>query len=191
MQTVKQPNHAINHIAISCVDLEGLVSWYSRHLGFELIGEIRHFNRRDHPGVFATIFVSYPEEMRELKFAVLTSGNGVGIEVFQFIDPKPKVREDPFDFARVGVFHICVTDPDPVSLLAKIERDGGKRVGGWMDYSRYGLAGHRGLYMQDPWGNVIEVMSLSIERVSSAGAAVSWAQEQMKKVEDTESSSQL
>lgn len=176
-------NHPINHIAISCIDIEGLVSWYTRILGFELIGPIRHFNRRDHPDAFSQIFVSYPETMRELKFAVLTSGNSVGIEVFQFVDPAPVVPDQFFEFPRVGVFHICVTDPNPEELVKKVESDGGRQIGDWMDYSRYGLIGHKGVYTQDPWGNVIEVMSASIERVSTAGRALAWMFELAKKEE--------
>jgi hypothetical protein len=118
--------------------------------------------------------------MRELKFAILTSGNGVGIEVFQFIDPVAKPCEESFEFRRTGFFHLCVTDSDPEGLLNKVLADGGNQVGDWMEYSRYGLVGHRGVYMQDPWDNVIEVMSLSIERVSSAGGGVRWATEQNK-----------
>lgn len=122
--------------------------------------------------------------MRELKFAMLTSGNGVGIEVFQFVDPAPVLREEAFEFTRVGFFHICVTDPNPENLLEKVVGDGGRQIGGWMDYGRYGLVGHKGVYMQDPWGNVIEVMSLSVERVCSAGGALAWMQSQQLEQKD-------
>lgn len=138
------------------------------------MGDVRRFNRRDHAQVFNTIFISYPEELQELKFAILTSGNGVGLELFQFIDPVPVPRDQAFEFTRVGFFHICVTDPNPESLVEKVKLDGGKQIGGWMDYSQYGLLGHKGVYMQDPWGNVIECMSISIERVCSAGGALAW-----------------
>ncbi|KAK5051035.1 hypothetical protein LTR84_003594 [Exophiala bonariae] len=112
--------------------------------------------------------------MRELKFAILATGNSVCIEVFQFIDPAPRPRDEEFEFSRVGIFHICVTDPNPGPLVKKIVENGGKKVGGAMDYSRYGLAGQSGVYTQDPWGNVVEVMSISLERVSSAGNALGW-----------------
>ncbi|OAP53726.1 hypothetical protein AYL99_12098 [Fonsecaea erecta] len=167
-------NRAINHVAISCTDLEALVAWYQRNLGFQVIGRIRHFSRETTPEAFTQIFISYPKTMRELKFAILTSGNGVGLEVFQFIDPAPVKRDEEFEFARIGFFHICVTDPNPEALLAKVIADGGKQIGGWMDYSRYGLLGHRGVYMQDPWGNVVECMSISVERVCSAGGAIAF-----------------
>jgi hypothetical protein len=36
------------------------------------------------------------------------------------------------------------------------------------------LEGQSGVYTQDPWGNVVEIMSISLERVSSAGNALGW-----------------
>lgn len=177
-------NRTINHVAISCTDLEGLVSWYTRHLGFQLIGKINHFNRRDHLEAFEKVFTSYPDTLRELKFAILTSGNGVGIEVFQFIDPAPKPHDVEFDFKRAGFFHICVTDPDPAALVKKLVGEGGKQIGDWMDYRYFGHDGHKGVYTRDPWGNVIEIMSISIERVSSAGEAMTWVAEQTTSKEE-------
>jgi hypothetical protein len=112
----------------------------------------------------------------------LTSGNGVGIEVFQFIDPPCKPRDEDFEFARAGVFHICVTDRNPEQLLEKVVAEGGKAVGDWMDYSRYGLEGQKGIYTQDPWGNVVEIMSLSLDRVASTGAALVTAAETLSKL---------
>ncbi|KAK5062593.1 hypothetical protein LTR84_004666 [Exophiala bonariae] len=171
-------NRAVNHIAISCTDLEALTKWYMRNFGFELIGAVRHFKRSEDPTPFETIFVSYPDTLKELKFAILTAGNGVGLELFQFIDPAPAFRGQEFEFTRPGYFHICITDPDPEGLLKNVISDGGKQIGDWMDYSRYGLYGQKGVYMQDPWGNTVEVMSLSIERVCSAGGGIAWYKQQ-------------
>ncbi|KAL2068434.1 hypothetical protein VTL71DRAFT_16532 [Oculimacula yallundae] len=184
-------NRSINHVAISCTDLEALVKWYTSMLGFQLLSPIRHLNRTDHPEFFSTIFVSYPETLRELKFAILTSGNGVGIELFQFIDPAPILRDESFEFTRVGFFHICITDPEPEKLVERIESQGGRQLGGWMDYSQYGLEGHRGVYTQDPWGNTVEIMSISIERVCSAGGALMWMLEQQQQAPKDETKPSL
>lgn len=148
------------------------MAYYTEVLGFELIGEIRHFKRSEDATPFETIFVSYPTTLQELRFAVLTTGNGVGIECFEFIEPAAKLRDESFEFARAGFFHICITDPNPEDLVAKIKAKGGRTVGTWMDYSRYGLEGHKGIYTQDPWENVVEIMSLSLDRVASAGEAM-------------------
>ncbi|KAF5720251.1 glyoxalase bleomycin resistance family [Fusarium globosum] len=172
MSQLEPTNRPINHIAISCPDIEGLVKWYKSVLGFEVIGDIQHCIRSKDPAPFETIFVSYPASLKELKFAILTTGNGVCIECFQFINPPPKPRDEDFEYTRAGVFHICVTDRNPEILAKKIVDEGGKMLGGWMDYSIFGLEGHKGIYTQDPWGNVVEIMSLSLERVSSTGTAL-------------------
>lgn len=153
---------------------------------------IQHYNRTDHADAFKYIFISYPETLQELKFAILTSGNNVAIEVFQFIDPVARPRDEAFEFARSGFFHICITDPDPEALVRRVVAAGGKQLGDYMDYSRYGHEGHKGIYMQDPWGNVIECMSLSLERVCSAGYALGWylakQQDEAKKLQDDSAS---
>lgn len=170
---VQEPtNRPINHIAISCTDIEELIKWYTNVLGFEIIGDIQHCSRAEDLTPFETIFVSYSPLLQELKFAILTTGNGVCIECFQFIDPPPRPREEEFEYTRAGVFHICVTDRNPEILVKKILDEGGRTLGGWIDYSRFGLEGHNGIYTQDPWGNVVEIMSLSLERVSSTGTAL-------------------
>ncbi|EED16049.1 glyoxalase/bleomycin resistance family protein [Talaromyces stipitatus ATCC 10500] len=171
-QGLKPYNRPINHIAISCSDLTALVAYYTELLGFQLIGEIRHFKRSEDQTPFEAIFVSYPSTLQELKFAILATGNGVGIECFEFIDPTIKPREEAFEFTRPGFFHICITDPNPEVLVENIKQRGGRTLGQWMDYSRYGLEEHRGIYTQDPWGNVVEIMSLTLERVASAGEAM-------------------
>ena len=148
------------------------MAWLTKVLGFELIGEIRHFKRSEDPTPFDTIFVSYPKDLQELKFAILTSGNAVGIECFQFIEPAAKVREEAFEYARAGFFHLCITDPNPEALVKTIIAEGGRTVGDYMDYSRYGLQGQKGIYTQDPWGNIWEIMSLSLDRVASTAEAL-------------------
>lgn len=43
--------------------------------------------------------------------AHLLSANGVGIELFQFLDPPVVAQDDNFQHWRTGIFHLCVTDP--------------------------------------------------------------------------------
>jgi hypothetical protein len=64
-------------------------------------------------------------------------------------------------------------------------------VGGWMDYARYGLDGQSGIYTQDPWNNVLEIMSISLERVFAAGAAVAWENQELRDSEEGNVSSKL
>ena len=98
------------------------------------------------------------------KLAILSGGNGVGFELFEFVDPKyngPEKRIDwnPDTYTRGGVFHFCLTVPDVVETAKKAVELGGKQVGEMMLL----VDGEKAIYMQDPWGNVCELLSCGIE----------------------------
>ena len=57
----------------------------------------------------------------------LATGDGVGIELFQFANPKSERREDNFEYWKTGIFHICLTDPEIETLAKRIDESGGKQ----------------------------------------------------------------
>ncbi|KAF9887857.1 hypothetical protein FE257_009517 [Aspergillus nanangensis] len=149
----------INHVAVSVRDITAVVDWYSQHMGFQLIGTITHLKRSATPT--AAIFQIYLANLNEVKIAYMTTGNGVGFEVFQFVDPAP-VASDSFEYNRCGFFHICVTDANPTKLAQTVIQAGGRQIGIMTN-----IAGNECLYLADPWGNVVEVLSTSFERLAS------------------------
>ena len=62
-------------------------------------------------------------------------------------------------YARGGFFHIAITAPDPEEVCKKIVSAGGCQIGKTIQLP----GGESALYTQDPWGNVIEVLSSSFE----------------------------
>ncbi|KAF7547354.1 hypothetical protein G7Z17_g7786 [Cylindrodendrum hubeiense] len=124
-------NRVFNHVAVSVCNIESVVKWYSDILGFRLLSKIHHIKRSEKPD--DAIFGIYPASLNEVKLAWMTTGNGVGFEVFEFIDPKAEPEPKSFEFHKAGFFHICVTDPDPDALAAKIVEAGGRRIGNTMD----------------------------------------------------------
>lgn len=132
-------------------------------MGFQLIGQITHIKRSETPD--AAIFHIYPANLQEVKIAYMATGNGVGFEVFEFIDPVHVASEEEFAYHRAGFFHICVTDCDPNALAERAAQAGAKRIG-----TMTSIAGHECLYLADPWGNVVEVLSTSFERLASCVA---------------------
>ena len=156
-------NRPINHIAVSVVDVEASVKWYNEILGFELMGnKIHHIKRSEAPD--SPIFGIYPENLQEVKLAYMTTGNGVGFELFEFLDPKSYLSEQSFEYHRGGFFHICVTDKDPDALAARIVESGGKRIGKTV---RLASGDVNCLYAADPWGNAIEILDISFERLAT------------------------
>ena len=96
----------------------------------------------------------------------MASANGVGIEFFEFVEPRTETPADNFPWREVGVSHICVLDPEIDDLVARIEESGGR-----MRTSRvrevYEGDPYRWVYCEDPFGNVVEIYSHSHEQVHS------------------------
>jgi len=144
-------------------DIEAAVKWYTEILGFrKLLQSIPLTERRLTPN--APIFHIYPESLQSVKIAFLTSGNGVGIELFEFIEPK---MEEPasFNITRGGVFHICLTVPDPEALCEKAVAAGATKLGQTVTPWEHLGEDDCALYLQDPWGTVIEFLSCSFEQL--------------------------
>ncbi|KAF5004620.1 hypothetical protein FDECE_8895 [Fusarium decemcellulare] len=117
----------INHVGVSVNNIEAVTRWYTKAMGFTLAGnKIKHIKRSEDPG--NGIFRIYPESLQEVKLAFMITGNGVGFEVFEFLDPAHQ-KFSGFEYNRGGFFHLCVTDPDPESLLNKVLSMGGSKIG--------------------------------------------------------------
>lgn len=153
---------------MSVSDIEAVTSWYTNVLGFQIIGgKIAHIRRSEKPD--APIFAIYGDSLQEVKLAYMATGNGVGFEVFQFLDPAFVKSETVFEYNRGGFFHICVTDPRPDELVQKVLEAGGSRQG-----STVRLAGGvTCVYVKDPWRNIVEILDASFERLTTMDTA-SW-----------------
>jgi hypothetical protein len=98
-----------------------------------------------------------------MKIAFLAAGN-IGIEIFQFVDPPYTGPGAPTRFGRQhwekgGCFHIAFTHPNPEELCAQLVKAGGQQIGETV-YTAKGLTA---LYVQDPWGTVLEFCSRNFE----------------------------
>ncbi|KAF2111434.1 Glyoxalase/Bleomycin resistance protein/Dihydroxybiphenyl dioxygenase [Lophiotrema nucula] len=149
-------NHVFNHVAISVPDCDAAVDWYGKVFGFKRIRSDRMTDRASSPD--APIFKIYDNALHKVKIAWLGTGNSVGFEVFEFIDPGHKPKPD-FEYNRSGFFHIAVTAPDPDAVCKLAVENGGKQVGETVSMGGEESA----LYLSDPWGNVVEVLSCSFE----------------------------
>lgn len=158
--TNQQHNRPFNHVGLSVSDIEATVAWYSETVGFRLIGPIVHIKRSEKPD--DGIFQIYPDNLNEVKLAKMTTGNGVGFELFEFINPGfESAGTFEQQFQRGGFFHICITDPDPETLAARVKAAGGSQAGKTIDPT--GRGEMTVMYLKDPWGNVIEVTDVGFE----------------------------
>ncbi|BCS28455.1 uncharacterized protein APUU_70025S [Aspergillus puulaauensis] len=152
------PNRPLNHVAVSVPDIDAFVQWYTRVFGFQQMGTISLVKRSEWPD--NPFFNIYPDNLNEYKIAYLATGNAASLEVMQFIDPAPIPPPEFFQYNRQGFFHICVTDPDPGSLANTAAEAGGRIIGEVIE-----IAGSDCAYVADPWGNIVEILSMSFERL--------------------------
>lgn len=134
-------------------------------MGFQLIGNKIHVIRRSETPE-AAIFGIYPQSLQDVKLAYMSTGNGVGFEVFEFLNPSHTKPERSFEYNRGGFFHVCVTDHDPESLVERVVEAGGSRVGKMVSP----VEGVKCVYVGDPWGNILEILDTSFERLATAAA---------------------
>jgi catechol 2,3-dioxygenase-like lactoylglutathione lyase family enzyme len=154
----------INHIGLSVEDLDASIDWYCRVLGFEVIcGPFEIAADESYAGREVTDF--FGTELRRLRIVHLATGNGVGLELFEFVDPPSRRPVRDFEYTRTGFYHICVTDPDIDRLVARIVESGGRQLSSV--WNALEDQPYRAAYCQDPFGNVIEVLSHSYERYVS------------------------
>ncbi|OAL05174.1 Glyoxalase/Bleomycin resistance protein/Dihydroxybiphenyl dioxygenase [Phaeosphaeriaceae sp. SRC1lsM3a] len=156
-------NHAVNHIAISVPDLDAAVHWYSILFGFKKIRPNKVTDRDATPN--APIFRIYGDTLRKVKIAYLGTGNGVGFEIFEFIEPRHREPEtEDFEYTRAGVYHICVTVTDVEDAIKRVEEMGGRQIGETVELGEdYHGEMRRAAYVRDPWGTVVEVLSCTFE----------------------------
>ncbi|UTF59465.1 lactoylglutathione lyase family protein [Gilvimarinus sp. DA14] len=166
MQTTPYPR-TFSHIGISVPDLNAAVDFYTQVLGWYLIMPPTTIEEDDSPvGVMCTDV--FGAGWKKFDIAHLSTGDRIGVELFQFNNQQNP--EDNFEYWKTGVFHFCVQDPNLEELAEKIEQAGGKRR---MKEPRYYYPGekpYRMIYMEDPFGNILEIYSHSYELTYASGA---------------------
>lgn len=155
--------YPLNHVAISVPDAAAASKWYVEVMGFQLLRPLTTVDRAKMPN--AAIFKIYPSDLNKVTTCCMSTTNGIGIELFQFHDPKITAETSANfanDYKRGGFFHIGVTAPDIEALAQKAIAAGAKKIGETVP-----VFDQEAMYIEDPWGNVVELVSVSFERLMS------------------------
>ena len=152
----------INHIAVSVTDLNRAVKWYKEVFGFTVVNGPVEFEADDSSLGIAARDIHGPN-FRKMRMVWLSSGNQVGFEMFEYIDPKAERRIDNFEYWKSGFFHICVTDPNIEELCKRISDSGGRQRSKIWDVDPD--KGYKIAFCEDPFGNVIEIYTHSYEQL--------------------------
>lgn len=151
----------INHIAVSVPDLEQAIKWYKEVLGFTVVKGPIEFLVDDSLTGRAVKDIHGPA-LNKMRVAWLSSGNHVGFEVFQYVEPKAQRRvTDNFEYWKSGFIHICITDPNVEDLCNRISESGGKQRS--KIWEIVPDKGYKIVLCEDPFGNIVEIYSNSYE----------------------------
>ncbi|MGG0788086.1 VOC family protein [Peribacillus simplex] len=103
--------------------MDAAIKWYEQVLGFRLLAgpysfdvgaENKHNMTNDLLG----------DDVKKMRNAHLMADNGVGIELFEFVEPRmPNGESRGYD----GFFHICLISADIEKLADDIAASGGRR----------------------------------------------------------------
>jgi predicted enzyme related to lactoylglutathione lyase len=158
MSFMPQPALAINHVGVTVPDVFAAIDWYAEVFGFRCIMGPRVLETTEHAEA-STVFGS---RFRRAWQAHLLTGNSVGIELFQFIDPPtggPRPSKEPVAWLDRGIWHLCITHPDVAAMVQRVTDHGGAVLAAPYQFvpgRPWTLA-----YTTDPWGTVLEFMSHS------------------------------
>lgn len=158
-----------SHIGITVPDLERAVEFYSKAFGCYVIMEPTEV-RQDDSAIGQMCDDVFGAGWSSFRIAHLATGDGIGIELFEFPNTKPEKK--PFEYWRPGVFHICLQDQHLEERVKLIESLGGRQRMSQVRYYYPGAKPYRMVYCEDPFGNIIELYSHSYELTYSAGAYV-------------------
>jgi catechol 2,3-dioxygenase-like lactoylglutathione lyase family enzyme len=143
-----------NHVGIGVADIAAAVAWYGEVFGFRLVrGPFEVCSNVDEQArdVLGPSF-------RHMWMAHMATADGIGIELFQLIDPPHERREPALEYWRSGVFHIAFTTDDVAALANRVVDHGGRqRSAVW--HNQLPHPTKKMVYLEDPWGTIIELYS--------------------------------
>jgi hypothetical protein len=87
----------INHIAVSVPNLDQAIKWYKEVLRFNMIAGPVELVADDSLTGRAVVDIHSPK-LKRMRMAWLSSGNQVGFEIFEYIEPKAQRRQENFEY---------------------------------------------------------------------------------------------
>ena len=145
---------SFNHVGIGVADLDAAVGWYGRVLGLRLVRAPFEVRAELDPQARDVLGPGFGR----MRMAHMATADGVGIELFQLLDPPHERREPALEFWKSGPFHVCLTAEDVAGVTRRVVESGGRqRSKVWLNRPPHPTK--RMVYLEDPWGTIIELYS--------------------------------
>ena len=148
------------HVGLTVPDIDRAVEFYTKVFGFYVVVPPTE-TREDASHIGQIAGDVFGSGWKWFRIAHLSTGDGIGIELFQFADTKPEPNR--FEYWRPGPFHFCVQDADLEGLVRRIEEHGGHMRMQQVRTFYPGKKPYRLVYCEDPFGNIVEIYSHSYE----------------------------
>ena len=143
----------INHIGVTVPDIEAAIAFYTGAFGLTVL--VAPFDASTQTEGAERRHDVFGAQWKHMKLAHLANADGVGFEIFEFVKPPVRVREEGFDYWNTGVSHIALTVDDLEGTISRIAELGGRARSGIHELP----SGARVCYCADPWGTAIELVT--------------------------------
>jgi catechol 2,3-dioxygenase-like lactoylglutathione lyase family enzyme len=153
----------VSHIGMRVAVIEAAISWYAEVLGFTLLQGPITFTQSDAPALMTLV---YGPQWSMIRQAHMASGNGAGLELFEFTGSREDAPHPwrPGSVPGLGAYHFCVTSPRIDALATQITLSGGRQN---MAISEPAPETYQMVYCEDPFGNPVEINNRSYEQAHS------------------------
>jgi catechol 2,3-dioxygenase-like lactoylglutathione lyase family enzyme len=147
----------VNHVGITVPDIFAAIDWYAEIFGFTHIMGPRLLSVHDEATAETGQVLGHG--FKTGLQAHLLSGNGVGFELFEPIDPRPQRSFEDVGYLRPGPWHVAVTCRDVQGMVDRILAAGGRPhtpPAFFVPGRPWQLS-----YVRDPWWMTLEIVSHS------------------------------
>ena len=152
---------ALNHVGITVPDIFAAIDWYCELFGCtHIMGpRLMAAGEKANSETGQVLGAAF----RSMLQAHLLTANGVGLELFEPLDPPPCAPQEAIAYRTPGPWHFALQHPDVDGVVERIAACGGRRHSD----THVLVPGRpwRLAYARDPWWTTIEIVSHSYAEV--------------------------
>lgn len=145
----------IDHIGITVPDMDEAIRFLKNAFGAEVIYSLVGKDDKPREGKHVDDTLALPKSAKIVRQTLMRLGNGPSLELFQFSNVSQKPSHMLQDF---GLQHFTVYVDDMEKAMEIVTKAGGKPY--YKPHKPHGPEGAKGslgVYIQPPWGGIIEM----------------------------------